>query len=336
MAQVLVTEQYLSDTADAIRSRIGGQDTYKPSEFADAINSIVDYATVTQTLTGASSSSSKTKVVKGESFTADITPDSGYRITAITVTMGGTDITGQVFKPGVGAKEITANGTYSAASDNLSGYDTVTVSVPSGGSTPSLQTKSVSYTPTTSAQSAQVTADSGYDGLEQVNVSVGAIPSQYIVPSGSQTLTENDTYDVTALAEVVVNVASGGSTVQTHTGTFTGGDARTQTFSCPFEPDIIYIHGTTTDASLRATETFLLVRDTIQWVKYYSSTSNTSSFGYGIRHNISGLDPTANTSYTYQTTYSNGTITMYAYSNQDRYFFKSGITYSYKLIKYTA
>ena len=41
-------------------------------------------------------------------------------------------------------------------------------------------------------------------------VKVGAIPSNYIIPSGSQNITKNDTYDVTNLAEVIVNVAGGG------------------------------------------------------------------------------------------------------------------------------
>lgn len=317
MAQVLVEEQSLSDTAAAIRSRLGGQDTYKPREFAAAINSIVDYATVTQTLTGASSSTNATKVAKGDSFYAEITPTaSDYKITSITVTMGGMDITSQVFKPGVGAKVITANGTYTAAEDNLSGYDTVIVAVPTGGGGPTyeivvpeqtinatgaytqitvftenliegetyritldgteytdtainlygslgvgytisggawtfdnngndmyfdilnsslygthviklekqtssgggggenLQTKSVSYTPTTSTQTETVTADTGYDGLQSVGVTVDPIPSSYITPTGTKqiSITQNGTTteDVTsyASAEITVSVPS--------------------------------------------------------------------------------------------------------------------------------
>ena len=123
-----------------------------------------------------------------------------------------------------------------------------------GGGTPTLQTKSKTYTPTTSSQTESVTADNGYDGLAQVNITVNAMPSGtagtptatkgsvsnhsiLITPSvtnttgyitggtktgtavtvsaselvsGSQTFTSNNTYDVTNLASVVVNVSGGG------------------------------------------------------------------------------------------------------------------------------
>ena len=64
---------------------------------------------------------------------------------------------------------------------------------------PSMQTKTVSYTPTESAQSGAVTADVGYDGLDTVNVSVGAISSSY-VGSG---ITRRSSSDLTASGNTV-------------------------------------------------------------------------------------------------------------------------------------
>ena len=64
---------------------------------------------------------------------------------------------------------------------------------------PSLQTKSKSYTPTESAQSEAVTADNGYDGLDTVNVSVAAVSSSY-VGSG---ITRRDSTDMSASGRTI-------------------------------------------------------------------------------------------------------------------------------------
>lgn len=64
-------------------------------------------------------------------------------------------------------------------------------------------------TPTESIQ--YISADSGYTGLG--TVTVNAIPSNYIIPSGTLSITSNGTQDVTNYVSVSVNVSGGGSTI---------------------------------------------------------------------------------------------------------------------------
>lgn len=77
-------------------------------------------------------------------------------------------------------------------------------SLPEAGSVGTVTLQEKTATPTTSEQT--VTADSGYDGLSKVTVK--AIPSQYVVPSGTKTITANGTHDVSAYASATVNVPS--------------------------------------------------------------------------------------------------------------------------------
>lgn len=78
-----------------------------------------------------------------------------------------------------GTKTISANGT----GIDVTNYASVDVAVPSGS--PSLQTKSRTYTPTTSQQTETVQADSGYDGLDEVNITVNAMPTMTLPSSTS-------------------------------------------------------------------------------------------------------------------------------------------------------
>lgn len=58
-------------------------------------------------------------------------------------------------------------------------FITAIQNIPTGGGS-NLQTKSKTYTPSETAQSETVRPDSGYDGLSSVDISVGAIPSNYV------------------------------------------------------------------------------------------------------------------------------------------------------------
>ena len=91
----------------------------------------------------------------------DIMPSSGSYLTKVTIDAVPTE-----------TKSVTENGTYVPTSGKW--FSSVSVNVPTGGGTPTLQEKSVS--PTESAQ--EVVADAGYDGLSKV--SVGAISADYI------------------------------------------------------------------------------------------------------------------------------------------------------------
>ncbi len=81
--------------------------------------------------------------------------------------------------------------------ENSYGYDKVTVEA-----VPETKLQDKEVTPTKELQN--ITSDESYDGLNQVTVN--AIPDEYIVPSGSLDITENGVTDVTNYAEVNVNI----------------------------------------------------------------------------------------------------------------------------------
>lgn len=265
MAKVAITEQYLTDIADAIRNKTGLSSTFLPAEMAPAILTIsgsggitptgtisittngtynvTQYASASVTVPTGSTISNQNKSVTPTKAQQQVTYDNGYTGLGI-VTVNA--IPANYIIP-TGNKEITENGT----DIDVTEFATVSVDVPTG-STINNQNKTVS--PSTSQQT--VTFDSGYTGLGTVTVnsmptgtagtpsaskgtvsnhSISVTPSVtnttgYItgstktgtavtvsaseLVSGSETKTSNGTYDVTNLAELVVNVSGDSPTIQ--------------------------------------------------------------------------------------------------------------------------
>ena len=119
---------------------------------------------------------------------------------------------------------VTQNGTYNASDVDITGFNTVTVNVPSG--TPTLQTKSATYTPTTSQQTDTITADSGYDGLDEVDITINA------VPTGSVTMPSSISADggsahYTTQARLVVSASGTATPDVTQAGYISSGTSGT-------------------------------------------------------------------------------------------------------------
>lgn len=161
-----------------------------------AINALPDYTEPKpeQTKTATPSLSQQT-----------IVPDSGYTLSSVTVNAmpTATQATPSISVSSDGL--ITTNVTQTA------GY----VSAGTKSATKQLTTQAAkTVTPTTSSQTA-VASGRYTTGA----VTVAAIPSSYIVPSGTMSITSNGTYDVKNYASVSVNIA--GEDVTSETNTYT-------------------------------------------------------------------------------------------------------------------
>ena len=129
-------------------------------------------------------------------------PESVAEVTPTTGTQNIKPVDGSVFNEvRVGAIQteqttIKTNGTHTPSAGKF--FDKVVVEVADIPAV--LQEKTV--TPTRQPQT--VLPDTNYEGMSKVTVE--PIPAEFIVPSGSITATENKTYDVTEVKQVVVAV----------------------------------------------------------------------------------------------------------------------------------
>lgn len=185
-----VKKETLTSIADAIRSKTGKTESMTAAEMPVVIAGITGgLDTSDATVTPAKILSGETAYVNGEKITGTM-PNNG----AISSTMDGIN-TKSVFIPagytsgGAVSLDNTIDNEVDAQTDLIEQIKNTVNELPDASSIkPTLQTKSV--TPSTSQQT--VAPDLGYDGLE--NVTVDAIPSEYIV-----------TNDATAIAADILN-----------------------------------------------------------------------------------------------------------------------------------
>ena len=113
---------------------------------------------------------------------------------------------------------IEAKGVTVSSSATLEDYPNYVDAISQGGS-PTLETVTKTYTPTESVQTETITPSSGYDGIDEVDVTVNAIPSNY-VGSG---VTQRDSTDLSASGATVT--APSGYYAENATKTIASGSA---------------------------------------------------------------------------------------------------------------
>lgn len=222
--------------------------------------------------------------------------------------------------PSMSSQTITADSGY----DGLSSVQIN--AMPSGSAGTPVATKgsvsdhSISVTPS-------VTNTAGYiSGGTKSGTAITVSASELV--SGSETKTANGTYDVTNLAELLVNVPS---PVKTATGTFTGNGTRQVTIPCDFEPDLIYWTSDPGTTSSSGTVAGIIARGMMAANRYRNNSTSNSHYGV---IDITDMN-TGGSSYSHRATYSNSTVTLYCFSNNARSLFTNGRTYTYRFLKWT-
>lgn len=228
--------------------------------------------------------------------------------------------------PTESAQTIAADSGY----DGLSSVSVGAISstyVGSGVTTQGAQTIYPSTTDQTIAASRYLTGAQTIKAVTTSNLTAANIKS-------GVTVTVGDADDADRVLSVT-GTYSGGSSIQTKTGTFTGNGTRTiDISSVPFEPDIVYFTSDPGTTASSGTVAAIIVRGQMAATRYRNNSTSNSHYAIPA---ITGLN-TAGSSYSWRATYdsTNSKLTLYCYSGNARGLLTNGRTYTYTLTKYTS
>ena len=178
-----------------------------------------------------------------------------------------------------------------------------------------------------------------------MGASYSAVPAVTLPKTGGGTASFTDVTDTTAAAADVASgkyfytaagvrtagTSSGGSSVKTATGTFTGNGTRTIDVACAFEPDIVYFTSDPGTTASSGTVAAIIVRDMMTATRYRNNSTTNSHYAIP---GIANLN-TSGSSYSWRATYANSKVTLYCYSSNARGLLTNGRTYTYTFIKWT-